>query len=609
MITVSPDGGGITVAAPRYRLRVSSDGTVAHLCSPDGDRWCALSLLASVDRPGERDETIGVRPPRQAAGEEPVITVERTSTCWNQAELRLACRPDSVEVTVAVEGRGRLGEVHLLGGRSAMAGGPTGFLPSGSAFTRLFSPSPADPRRVLHRSRDTAEVGVQADARPGRGHWFFTPAPLCWSLTRAEEVPDPGVAVAGGWLSLGLVAPVEALAFPQATYRGTDGGFSLHLDYEGHTGVDGWFSPPSVVVSPGLPTPYEGLRRYREILVERGMAPGAPAGERPGWWGGAMFCGWGAQCYLARGSGGSPAALSTQASYDRFLAELGSHGIVPPTIVIDDKWQLRYGKAEPDPEKWPDLAGWIARRHRDGQHVLLWWAPWETEGLDPAGCVRNPAGQPVAADPTEPRTRRTLAAQIEAMLSPAGLDADGLKVDLTGRTPSGASLTRYGHAWGIALLHDLLTVIYRAAKAAKPDALVITHTPHPSFTDVTDMIRLNDMLRLDDPEPLAPVLPQMRYRAAVVTASCPGLLVDTDDWCQPDLRTWREYLAVKPSLGVPSLYYATHLDLTGEALEPADYDALRKIYGPGSRSRGIHPGTTQPAAGAAGGEGEEVHRG
>ena len=78
--------------------------------------------------------------------------------------------------------------------------------------------------------------------------------------------------------------------------------------------------------------------------------------------------------------------------------------------------------------------------------------------------------------------------------------------------------------------------------------------------------------------PRPAVVPQMRYRAAVAHAACPELLVDTDDWCITDLATWREYLAVKNELGVPSLYYATHIDLTGEALEPQDYDALRESW-------------------------------
>jgi hypothetical protein len=34
----------------------------------------------------------------------------------------------------------------------------------------------------------------------------------------------------------------------------------------------------------------------------------------------------------------------------------------------------------------------------------------------------------------------------------------------------------------------------------------------------------------------------------------------------------------KVSLGVPALYYASHLDNTGEPLEPEDYAALRATW-------------------------------
>jgi hypothetical protein len=86
------------------------------------------------------------------------------------------------------------------------------------------------------------------------------------------------------------------------------------------------------------------------------------------------------------------------------------------------------------------------------------------------------------------------------------------------------------------------------------------------------------MLRLDDEDPIAPVVRQMRYRADVVRAVCPELLIDTDDWCVPDLAQWREYLAAKDDIGVPALYYSTHVDLTGEALQARDYAALRELW-------------------------------
>ena len=187
---------------------------------------------------------------------------------------------------------------------------------------------------------------------------------------------------------------------------------------------------------------------------------------------------------------------------------------------------------------------------------------------------------PVALDPSNPRARALLREVMHELCGPGGLGADGLKTDFTARTPSGHALTAKGPSWGIALLHDLLSLVYSEVKAAKPDALVITQTPHPSFADVTDMVRLNDTLRLDDPGgiPAHALVPQMQFRAAVARAAMPDVLIDGDDWAMPDKRTWREYLEVKTAIGVPSLYYATHIDGSGEALDEDDYAAIRRVF-------------------------------
>jgi hypothetical protein len=224
------------------------------------------------------------------------------------------------------------------------------------------------------------------------------------------------------------------------------------------------------------------------------------------------------------------------------------------------------------------MRGWIRDRHARGQRVLLWWKCWDPEGVPPELCIRNAAGVAVAVDPSNPRYEALLRGEVRRMLGD-DLDADGLKVDFSGLTPSGPSLERHGRAWGVALLHRLLAIIHDEAHRTKPDALVITHTPHPGFADVTDMVRLNDMLRLGErDDDRSTVVDQMRHRARIVAAAMPGMPIDTDDWCAPDLASWRRYLEVKPELGVPSLYYATTLDLTGERLEASDYARLREVW-------------------------------
>ncbi|MFD7922213.1 hypothetical protein ACFV3R_23685 [Streptomyces sp. NPDC059740] len=586
--------GAVEVQAADWSMRVSPDGLTARVHATAGGHPVLLSLCGVLDRTDRTDETLGVHRPEWTVNPEqglPVITVIRRSTAWQSADTRIRCTAEGPEFQWSVRGEGRLRDVLPFATRAALGGRGGGLLPSGHAWQTLFTPNPGPPRRLLRGAGESAAIGAYGDARPGRGHWFFTPAPLFLAFTEDQHPEDTDPGAAHGehpWWTLSLGAPVERLTFTEMVHVPSDGGFHLRLAHEGHTEVGGEYRTPAVLLSPGHRDPYAGLHAHRRWLSQRGWAarPRHRAGDRPAWWRQPMFCGWGAQTARARDTGRPAPSLSTRAEYDDHLGHLRSHGLVPGTVVIDDKWQRQYGSWEPDEEAaWPDLRGWIADRHSQNQRVLLWWKAWSTEGVPDHWCVRTADGHPVALDPAHPEARAWLGHCMTRMLGPHGLAADGLKVDFTADTPTGESLRGHGDAWGIALLHQYLDVLYRAAKSARPDALVVTHTPHPAFADVTDMVRLNDMLRLDDPDPYAPVVPQMRLRAAVTAASCPGTLVDTDDWCAPDREQWRDYLAAKGQLGVPALYVTTHLDRTGEPLEEEDYAALRTLW---SRWRTAH---------------------
>jgi hypothetical protein len=567
-----------------YRLRLDPARAVAAVWGRDGGLWLRLRLLMSLDAVDGPDETLRVASVSHRTGRDRVrVEVACTSSRWRSRVTRLDCYQDRLELTGEVEGDGRLLTAHLCGGWRP----PYGFLPSGSALHTVVSPNPDHPRRIARHAVEPAVIGVVGDgAEPGVGHWLFTPAPWCYAVSREPPGPD-GAAPSGPWAAIGLAAPVREQTFTAFHYSGGTDGFSLRLDYEGQTTVAGRFRTPAVVVAFSQPDPYTALRHHRDLLVARGAAPGPPTGPPPSPWLQPLFCGWGAQNHLAGGTGGSPRDLATQAVYDRFLARLAAHGVIPGTVVVDDKWQREYATCRPDPAKWPDLRGWTAGRHERGQRVLLWWKAWDVEGAPPEACVRAPDGTPVALDPQTTGCRDLLDDAVGYMLGPDGLDADGLKVDFTARTPSGVALRHAGRAWGAALLHLLLGRVYRAAKAAKPDALIVTHTPNPAFADVTDMLRLNDVRMSDAPDPDGPVVPQMAYRAAVVAAACPGVPVDTDGWCLPDRAAWAEYLACQPRLGVPALYYATHIDHSGEPLSAADLAAVAESWRAYRAERGL----------------------
>jgi hypothetical protein len=515
----------------------------------------SLSLLSALDTTDGVDETLELLDAREEGG---TIVVERVSSLWDEAWLELRRAGDALEVHTCVRGRGALTDVRLLGGRSTIPGTALGTLLSGSDHPTLFSPNPEDGAPPFRPAAEGAVTGVVGEGAPGRARWLFTPAPLFWAL--GDD---------GAWTDVGVMAPVEQLRFAEVCWEAVVKGFSLRLAYDGRTHVDGEFRAPVLVLTPGH-DPWAALERHRHDLVARAAAPAVRVREQPAWWGEPIFCGWGAQSWLERERGGFARDYATQEHYDAFLAQLAGHDVVPGTVVLDDKWQATYGGNEPDLVKWPDLRGWIARQHDAGRHVLLWWKAWDAEGLPAELCVRNAAGVPVALDPNNPAARAELARVVTEMI--AGLGADGLKVDFTARTPTGRGLQGADGTWGIALLHELLRIVHDAAKAAKPDALVITHTPHPAFVDVTDMIRLNDVLGG------VGLVEQMEFRADVVRAVVPELPIDTDDWRAPNKREWRAYLDVKREIGVPSLYYADHIDATGEELDDDDYAAIARVF-------------------------------
>ena len=187
-------GGGVVVEATSYRLDVAADGMRALLTTPDGTQWAALRPLAAFDRSDGLDETLAVEPPRVDGD---AIEVERRSTLWERAVVRLVCTDDGIEIVASVAGAGAVTDVHLLAARSLIPTLPTGFLPSGASFRGVFSPNPGDPSRRVRPAAEAGVIRVPGDSERGRGHWFFTPAPLYLGLT-AEDVEDPEAEVAGG---------------------------------------------------------------------------------------------------------------------------------------------------------------------------------------------------------------------------------------------------------------------------------------------------------------------------------------------------------------------------------------------------------------------------
>jgi hypothetical protein len=574
--------GTWTVAGSWYGLAGTDGGTVARLDDLDGARWAELRLIAGVDRLDAIDETLAVDGPaiEPLAGGCHRLTWHLASSAWSAARLVIETDDEGLMAHAEVDGSGRVGQVTLLGGRAVLAR-TNGRVWSGAWFDSVVSGGPADPGRIVRSATESADIGVVSGSEPGRGDWFFTPGPFVYAAARAAA--GDGVAMPPGpWLWFGLEALAGELGFPSFGYRASDRGFAFVVDFEGKTAVDGTWRSPAIRIGRAA-DPYAAVARWRERLEVSGLAPRPERRAEPSWWREPIVCGWGEQGRLARKAGLPLAAMarfSTQETYDGILAVLAAHGIAPGTIVIDDRWAVAYGTCAPDLVKWPDLAVWIAGRHEAGQHVLLWYKAWDSEGLDPDACVRSTAGVPLGIDPTNPDGERAIRAAIRRMLAPPpeGLGADGLKVDFTHRTPAGVATELHGGAWGIDLLRRLFDVVADEARTVQPEALLVGHAPNPLLAPALDMLRLNDQLRLDDPRPIVDIVSQMRHRAALVRAACPGVPIDTDDWCAPGIDGWRAWTAAKIDEGVPALYYATGLDWSGEPFEERDYALIRETW-------------------------------
>ncbi|GAA4424539.1 hypothetical protein GCM10023169_21290 [Georgenia halophila] len=610
--------GATTITAETYLVEVRRDAPKAVLADLDGRIWSHLSLLASVDCADGADESYPDGPAVVERTEEgAVVRARYRTTRWAEKEVRLLCRPQSLELTVTVRGRGDLTDVTLLGGCAVRASGASGTFRSSIDFRSVFNPTPTEPVQVVRPAHSTAVLGVVGDAHAGRLHAVFSPPPLCLVLGRHEAAHATDIP-AGPWLALALRAGVEAMTFTELRYEPVDGGFLLTLDYDGHTRVDGELTTPALVLRPTT-DPLTAVAEHREDLIAHGLAPTSPSYPPAAWWSEPIFCGWGAQCARAPLPGAPPshpyfladlapavvpdgvpvaADVARQDVYDELLAHLADHDVVPGTIVLDDRWQAAYGTASPDVTHWPDLRAWIAARHEAGQRVLLWWKAWDPAGVPAEECVRDPWGRPVAVDPGNPAYRRRLADMAAYLVGSDGLGADGVKVDFTQRAPAGRSLRAHTGpgTWGIAALHTMLAVMYESLKTAKPDALMITHTPHPGFANVCDMVRLNDVLERDPSTEVVPVAAQLRFRNAVARAALPHHLVDTDQWPMPDRAQWRAYVAEQAGLGVPALYYAEAIDRSGEPLDGTDLALVAQSWARyrSARSTGATPtGTTR----------------
>ncbi|MBI2955627.1 MAG: hypothetical protein HYY30_15030 [Chloroflexi bacterium] len=537
-----------------------------------------LFLLSACNADGRPDYSYDASPPViHQENDAAVVEIVSASSIWQRKKYFLRCTSDRIEYYYLVQGSGHVDDCEFFQGfvgrapvvgpdrpwiEAGYEGGLHGRVRSKARFPGFFNPEPNGLRKQHFSPTESSTIGVRSDKSYCRGNWFFTPAPFCYAVqTRA-----------GKWLAIGLMARPGENGFTEYEFNGGNG-FGLSLRYEGKLCVDRAWESPHVVLF-RADDEYSAIGRYCDHLREAGyvFAGGKPAYD---WWREPIFCGWGEQVYLsyAEGSVRNAQSYATQDDYERFVARLEHIGLTPGTVVVDDKWQKDYGEPLPDLEKWPDLAGFIARQRAAGRRVLLWLKAWDPEGVPPEECLVDRYGSAVGVDPASAGYEKRLRRCIRTLVGEFG--ADGFKIDFTASMPLARMRADAPGLWGVELLRRLLWIIYDEAKQTKPDALIIAHTANPYFADVVDMLRLNDVAILSADDRYAE---SMIHRQKVARAASPAWLIDTDNWPSPTLASWLEYIRLQPELGVPSLYYVTHIDESGEEIAETHAREIAQLW-------------------------------
>ncbi|MBX3062719.1 MAG: hypothetical protein KF726_07075 [Anaerolineae bacterium] len=538
------------------------DRPFAALEYPLGKPVANLFLFSSVHTVGGREDTtsIGEWQVLEQSASEFVLQNTTSSSIWERKTVRLRCSENRIVYELEVQGSSRITEIDYFSGYySAQPRWGSGFFWSGQEFMQGYNPEPNTDEVFYFEPAAGSLIDLTGVPLPGKGTWFFTPPPYSFAFQSSPE----------HWLGMSIEAAPNNNRYGDYRYRGMRGCFGLNLAYQ--VAVNDVQQLPSIAVD-FASDEYSTVERHANALRRQGYAPTVDRRNRPSWWESPMFCGWGAQCYLAA-IGKLPApAYARQEYYDAFLRDLETSNILPTIITIDDKWQAAYGTNEVDTDKWHDLRGFIDAQHRAGRKVLLWLKAWDAEGLPAEETVRNAAGLPISVDPTNPQYQQRLRDSIRWMLSAQGYDADGFKIDFTARIPDAPGMQIHADVYGLELMKLYLQLIYEAAKTAKSDALIVAHTPHPYLADVVDVIRLNDINTNKD------VVRAMKHRARIARIAGSQAIIDTDNWPITDRASWRAYMRIQATLGVPSLYYVTHIDATQEPLLPEDYALIRDVW-------------------------------
>lgn len=233
-------------------------------------------------------------------------------------------------------------------------------------------------------------------------------------------------------------------------------------------------------------------------------------------------------------------------------------------IIMDYGWFVNNGDWTPNTRRFKDFKATIKKLQSMSKKVLVWYSPYflaentPTYHNNPDIVVNKKDGSKFfimrfrtekyyQSDYTHPEMRKAALKDIQYLLSSAGLDADGIKVDCTHQPPLIDNVF-YDPSWGLGerFHYKASKFIYDQAKKIKPNCCINATAGNPFFNNTYDIHRIHDALEYNV---------DAYEERAWAAWFCEAGICDLDDWPSYDLYTVRSNLR-KIAYGVPSIYAA-----------------------------------------------------
>lgn len=529
-----------------------------------GEVLAGLRPVSSVNTCGDEDatnndaENIGIT---LSAGDEngvPTYIWTSSSTLWEKKEYIIRCYESHFEYSIRLTGKGDVDTVNYFSGN--LSEGKRGSM---YEFDQGFTP--------IVTVTGTKQCYFSAMEDMQEFSYLMVPPMFVYSFT------TPGVAEK---MVFGLVADKGEHNFTEFNYKTEYDRFRRRFwfwtDQSGHVTVDGTWETPRVICYTAE-SDMAALKVYSDYYYTNGIAKQKdPTEKKHRSWYGPIACGWIEQ--LAYGNEhklniGQP-DLAREDVYKNFLSLLKKRNLSPTLMIIDDKWQTKYGTAVPNKEKWPDLRKFIDDTlENHGIRTMLWFKLWDSEGLDEDMCMYDQKEDRLVADPTNPKYRKFLKDTIYHLISSdeGCCNAYGFKLDFAFCQPHGRKAKSYSGKYGVELFLELISYIYKCVKEVKPEAVVNCSPCHPLFAPYVDHARLHDYY----PD-LRRCVEEFQFRKEIYEIAMPGVLIDTDGAAFSSYRDTMRFMRLAPTIGIPDMYCISPTPAL--ALSDKDWESVSTVW-------------------------------